>query len=138
MPLAVFLNILGGFNLHLEDREAPVLPRKTRALLAYLATQQGRPVMREAVAELLWSDRGSEQVRHSLRQALGDLRKHFRDRDVVLTVDRGLVLADDIQCDVSGLLRLTPDSDRAARQRAADAYAGPLLDGFPPVSKDFD
>lgn len=48
-------------------------PRKTRALLALLALAKG-PVPRSRLIDLLWGDRGEEQGKASLRQALYELR----------------------------------------------------------------
>ena len=138
MPAPVRLLILGGFQLSLEGREVAELPRKARALLAYLAVHQDRQTTRETAGELLWSDRGPEQVRHSLRQTLAVLRKLFRDRELVRARDGALFLSGDVESDAGRLLQLTADSDREAMRRAAEAYTGQLLDGFPPVSKDFD
>jgi DNA-binding SARP family transcriptional activator len=52
-----------------------VLPRarKTRALLAILALAGGTPVPRARLGELLWSRRGEEQQRGSLRQSVHEL-----------------------------------------------------------------
>src|SRR5689334_20974676 len=47
--------------------------RKTRALLAVIALSKGS-VSRARLADLLWGDRGEEQARASLRQALYELR----------------------------------------------------------------
>jgi hypothetical protein len=68
------LKVLGGF----EARIGPGAPldiatRKTRALLAYLALPPGRAHARDKLTGLLWSDRGDEQARNSLRQALTEL-----------------------------------------------------------------
>jgi len=54
-----------------------VLPRsrKARALLAILGLAKGAPVSRLRLAELLWSRRGEEQRRGSLRQALHELQE---------------------------------------------------------------
>ncbi len=62
---------MGAWNL----AGSSVLPRnrKTRALLAILALSPPGPVLRTRLAELLWSTRGSEQARMSLRQALHEL-----------------------------------------------------------------
>jgi DNA-binding SARP family transcriptional activator/TolB-like protein len=138
MPGSVRLNIMGGFSLQVEGGNTPVLPRKARALLSYLTIHAGRAVPREAVGELLWSDRGSEQVRHSLRQTLAVIRKDFEDCNVIISRDGALVLASSVQSDVAPLLQLSASSNLAEMHKAAEAYAGPLLDGFPPVSKDFD
>ncbi len=51
------------------------ISKKGRALLAYLAAQQGESVSRERLADLLWPDQGSEQARHSLRNCFLELRK---------------------------------------------------------------
>ncbi|WP_160936142.1 BTAD domain-containing putative transcriptional regulator [Teichococcus coralli] len=53
-----------------------VLPRsrKARALLAVLGMALGQPVPRSRLAELLWSRRGEDQQRGSLRQALHELQ----------------------------------------------------------------
>lgn len=47
--------------------------RKTRAVLAIVALAKG-PVTRARLTDLLWGDRGEEQAKASLRQALYELR----------------------------------------------------------------
>jgi DNA-binding SARP family transcriptional activator len=69
------LRLLGPLSLAIDGRELYQLPRKADALLALLALQPGRPVARETVADFLWTDRGPEQARHSLRQTLLVLRR---------------------------------------------------------------
>jgi TolB-like protein/DNA-binding SARP family transcriptional activator/Tfp pilus assembly protein PilF len=48
--------------------------RKTRALLAIISLSKG-PVPRAKLTNLLWGDRGEEQAKASLRQALYELRE---------------------------------------------------------------
>lgn len=90
------LSIFGTFRA--EDalgNEIPVKSRKARALLAYLALPPGKPRSREQVMALLWSDRGEQHARASLRQALSGLRKDLgeerlsalRITDEALTLD---------------------------------------------------
>ncbi len=55
--------------------QLPPLGKKARALLAWLAVNNVR-VARERLIGLLWSRRGEEQARQSLRQALTEIR-HF-------------------------------------------------------------
>ncbi len=62
--------------------------RKTRALLAVVALSKG-PVPRSRLTELLWGDRGEEQAKASLRQALYELRD--LSNAGLLTVNRELV-----------------------------------------------
>src|SRR5690349_2940490 len=138
MPVSVQLNVLGGFSLDTEGRKIPVLPRKARALLSFLAVQRRGPTTREFIGELLWSDRASEQVRHSLRQTLAVLRKSFSNTDVVVSREGSLQLGSAVHTDVSRLFALSANSDPARLRMAVESYTGPLLDGFPPVSKDFD
>ena len=47
--------------------------RKTRALLALVALSKA-PIPRDRLADLLWGDRGEDQSKASLRQALYELR----------------------------------------------------------------
>jgi DNA-binding SARP family transcriptional activator len=55
----------------------PLLPRsrKTRGVLAVLAIESPAPVSRQRLADLLWSRRGEDQARGSLRQALHELQE---------------------------------------------------------------
>lgn len=49
--------------------------RKTRALLAYLALNSPKPQLRTHLAALLWSRRGTDQARASLRQSVHELQE---------------------------------------------------------------
>jgi len=66
---------LGAFRI--EDRSGNPLhvrTRKARALLALLSLN-GRPITRDRLADMLWSDRGEVQARSSLRQAIFELQR---------------------------------------------------------------
>ena len=70
---------LGSFRL--EDglgKPLQIRTRKARALLAVLSLQ-ARPMSRDALADLLWSDRGQAQARSSLRQTIFELQ-HLEPR----------------------------------------------------------
>ena len=77
------ISLLGGFGLRVGGREI-VVSRKARALIAYLAINPGQPAARDTVSDLLWSRRGAEQQRHSLRQTLVELRRVFAAEGDVL------------------------------------------------------
>ena len=62
--------------------------RKARAILAWLAAHPDMPVSRERLAGLLWSDRGEEQARASLRQCLYELRHLSNGGASLLSVAR--------------------------------------------------
>jgi DNA-binding SARP family transcriptional activator len=69
------LRLLGHLSVS-DARGRSILPRtrKTRALLAVLAMASPRPVLRVQLASLLWSRRGPEQARASLRQSVHELQ----------------------------------------------------------------
>lgn len=74
------ISVLGGFSLQTGDgRTLPIANRKARGLLAYLALNPSRRESRERLAGLLWSDRGEDLARASLRQCLKQLRKLFNE-----------------------------------------------------------
>ena len=67
--------LMGAFRLETADGGVvPISNRRTRGLLAYLLLTQEGSASREALAALLWSDRGEAQARASLRQCLLELR----------------------------------------------------------------
>ncbi len=73
---ALKLKLLGRFEARLKDGPSLDLPTTmTQLLVAFLALNTGEAQPREKLASLLWSDRGDEQARHSLRDALSGLRK---------------------------------------------------------------
>ena len=91
------LQILGGFAIsRVGGSEIALRGKKGRALLAYLALSGKRRHAREALATLLWSDRGDEQGRSSLRQTLLTLRRALEDRDGSLLISDGDQLVDKI------------------------------------------
>ena len=135
---SVRLEIFGGFRLSVDGTPGPALPRKTRALLTYLALSRGRSAGRETVGELLWTDRGGPQVQHSLRQALTELRRLYRGVPLVQAFDARLALDGGVIDDATLLQAAAGSGDPAALAAAAAHYAGPLLDGFGPVSREFD
>ena len=141
MTSPVLIRLLGGFRLSVAGREVTSLPRKAQALLAYLAIQDGRPVSRETVSDLLWTDRGARQAKASLRQNLLVTRQALRDAgaEVIDTPLRMVAFVPGIvETDVGRFRLLARASDRASLAEAAEVYAGTLLDRFPPVSGDFD
>jgi TolB-like protein/Flp pilus assembly protein TadD len=125
---SVFLRLLGGFELQWSDgRESAPLGRKVRALLACLALPAGKAWPREKLMALLWSDRGEEQARASLRQALAELRRCLGEpsplqasRDTI-TLDPAMISVDAV------VFEQLAKADNIGE--AAALYLGPLLDG---------
>ena len=75
------LSLCGGFFASSgEGAEIAIKSKKARALLAYLALSPRKVRSREEIMALLWSDRGEDQARASLRQVLTALRKDLGDQ----------------------------------------------------------
>jgi DNA-binding SARP family transcriptional activator/TolB-like protein len=132
------IKLLGGFTLCIGDADPVLLSSKAQALVAFLALQEGRPVRRERVGEMLWPDRGEQQVRNSLKQELYVLRRDgFRGESVIITGDGTLSIPPErIACDAHELrLLLDQGGDWRAITRV---YGGPLLGGFAQVSAEFE
>src|SRR5690349_12965589 len=75
VAMTLSISILGPLVIESGDTRFGKVPKKARALLAFLAAQNGEAVSRERLADLLWPYQGSEQARHSLRNCLLELRK---------------------------------------------------------------
>ncbi len=101
-------------------------------LLAFLALRPGEVQPREKLASLLWSDRGDEQARHSLRDALSGLRNALGDAEPSpLVADRETVNLDPaaVEVDAVGFERLVASGTREALKKACALYRGELLEG---------
>lgn len=136
----VWLTLLGSFELRIWGREVTSLPKKACALLAYLALQDGRPAPRDAVADLLWTDRGAEQARHSLRQTLLVLRRTLREAgEVIESGERSLRFVPGIVAsDYDSFRHLINSSERGELSELARLSESDLLDRFPPIATEFD
>ncbi|MBN2005010.1 MAG: tetratricopeptide repeat protein [Anaerolineae bacterium] len=76
------LCLLGTFQVTVDGEPVPGFATdKARALLAYLAVESERPHRRDTLATLLWPEQPDEKARHSLRQALSNLRQVLNDLD---------------------------------------------------------
>ncbi len=125
------LQLLGGFKATTESGAEIAIPaKKSRALLAILALSQNGGVSREKLATLLWSDRGEDQARSSLRQTLTTLRKELAAAGpIVLAADDQRVefTRDAVETDAVLLASLALTTDAPSLRRAADLYQGELL-----------
>jgi TolB-like protein len=132
------LRLLGPLSLAVDGHEMHQLPRKADALLALLALQPGRPIAREAVADFLWTDRGPEQARHSLRQTLLVLRRSVGN-DMILAEGNSLLIAPGtLAVDAIEFEARAASTDRGVLAEAAALYRGELLENRGPVASRFD
>jgi len=136
--MALSISVLGPLVIGKGDRQLEKLPKKARALLAFLAAQSGQPVSRERLADLLWPYQGSEQARHSLRNCLLELRKALgRDEASSLVADFAYCRMQDIVTDLDDFERLSRSQQQCELQAAADLYRGDFLADFYITSEPF-
>jgi TolB-like protein len=138
----VKLDLLGGFRLTGGDGRAVDIPaKKNRALIGILAMAPRGEVTRDRLTGLLWSDRGEEQAKGSLRQALVALRKDFAELGADPLLLNGEHVALDrnvVTFDVVEFLAASASTDPTELRRAADLYAGPFLDDLLASDNAFD
>src|SRR5690606_13735577 len=101
--------------------------RKAYALLVYLAVHEGKDMRRDVLANLLWHNVSDARARHSLSQALYELRSaacNFRIEALgeVIRLQAGSVFVDSNNFERYVALGHLAD--------AASVYTGPFLDGF--------
>ena len=125
------LQLLGGFKaLNDTGQEIAILARKGRALLAILALSPLGGISRERLATLLWSDRGEDQARSSLRQTLTVLRKELAavGPSVLVADDQRVELARDaVEIDAVSIVSLSHATDVLSLRCAVNLYQGELL-----------
>lgn len=132
------IRTLGGLSVQGANKAptgAATQPRRL-AVLALVARAGERGMTREKVLALLWPDSEEEAARRALSQALYALRRDLECDELLLGVQELRLNPDTVTCDVAEF-----ESALAARDldRAAEAYAGPFLDGFRlPGAADFD
>jgi DNA-binding SARP family transcriptional activator/pimeloyl-ACP methyl ester carboxylesterase len=128
--MSLSVKLLGEFELQSGTGVRLTLPtRKTRALFAYLLANADTPQPRERLMDLLWSERGEQQARHSLNQALLAIRKLAAANDPpVLDSDSQHVTLrnDSVSTDLARFRELVV-GDPA---QAITFYSGPFLEGL--------
>lgn len=136
------LELIGGCELRTPSGQPLKLTaRKARALLAFLALQDGAPQSRERLAALLWEDADTELARTSLRQALSAIRRALPESGRSALHADALQIAldpDELDVDVVRLRHLLADATSASLAIALDLYRGELLEGLDARSGAFD
>lgn len=122
---AAELTVCGPPSLRLDGQVVPeaILPRKSLALIIFLAIEPGRQ-SRDALATLLWGDSPQEKARASLRQALRHLR---RTLGPLVDANRsGVCLQSGVEVDLSRFLQ----AEEAEAALTVDVAR--FLEGFTP------
>jgi len=128
------LKLLGQIEYRLPSGASLSLStRKSEVLLAYLALAPGIRHPRDRLINLLWSDRGEDQARNSLRQSLSSIKKAFEaEIPDLLQIDRSTVklTAGQIEVDTHQFEQLIDDSTLETLSKAAGLYQGEFLEGI--------
>jgi DNA-binding SARP family transcriptional activator/TolB-like protein len=136
--MALSIGVLGPLVIERDDCRLGKVPKKARALLGYLAAQDGQAVSRERLADLLWPYQGSEQARHSLRNCLLELRKALGPSGARhLVADFATCRIEDVVVDLDRFERLSRSPNRPELQAAAGLYRGEFLADFDIDSEPF-
>ena len=136
--MSLTIHLLGPLVINSDGCRLDKLPKKARALLAFLAVQNGEAVSRERLADLLWPYQGSEQGRHSLSNCLLELRKALGQGAASdLAADFANCRIQDANIDLDDFERLSRSRDRRELQTAADLYRGDFLADFYIASEPF-
>jgi DNA-binding SARP family transcriptional activator len=138
------LNVLGSFEL-LSPSATPIsLPtRKAEVLLTRLALSAGQHHDRAMLAGFLWSDRGEEQAKNSLRQTLSSLKNAFSQAGpipVIINRNEILLEPNTVDVDVLDLELFMSADDPESRIRAGHLFRGEFLEGITvrdPVADDW-
>jgi PAS domain S-box-containing protein len=129
-------------NLRFEDhcgRELRAPTRKTAALAAYLAMRPDKRVAREAIACLLWGDKKETHARHSLSQAISDVRHAFGEQ--IIGVDSQFLWSSGDAATVDALQLADLMRGRPATgdlEIVESLYDAEFLQGFDLGQEDFD
>jgi PAS domain S-box-containing protein len=112
--------------------------RKQAALLAYLAMQPNKVCRREILATTFWGHDDDARSRHSLSQALYDLKRCLgpevvRSGGQLVWITRGTVTVD-----AAEILRLAEDRSKEASLAADRLYQGEFLPGMELDQEEFD
>jgi len=130
---------LGGCSLLDAGGSPVVIPtRKQMALLAYMAMHPGKIFTRASLAPIFWGDDDEARARHSLSQALYDL-KRVLGTEVICTrgqlvwIPNGVIVVD-----AQELVTLAGDASTDAALRAGHLYQGDFLAGIYLDEEQFD
>ncbi len=116
------LRTLGGIELS-GGASGELTPRRQElVLLVYLARRGPRPTSRQTLAALLWGDRDEARARHSLRQALSELRAELGDSLEI--TNETVRLHPSLELDVSGFEQAV---DAGQWEKATALWQGEFL-----------
>ena len=139
----MLVELLGPLQVQVDlDRRAVSLGgQKNAALLAYLSRRLDTAVPRETLRSVFWTDSGDAQAKASLRQCLSSLRRALGNKAAAALMAEG----DQIRLgaplagtDIQDFERHSQSGQLDDLEAAAALVRGEFLDGFQPVTPEFD
>ncbi|MDW8213185.1 MAG: AAA family ATPase [Roseiflexaceae bacterium] len=120
--------LLGPPQILSDGIPVTVPRRRARALVYYLAAQE-KPVHRERLIDLFWSDHDPAAARQLLRTTLHSVRRLLGP---IIEGNDDLAIASDVDVDYRALINAvtSPSVDDATLAAAVERYQGDLLEGF--------
>lgn len=135
------LKLLGGMTvLNQDGQRIDLRGRKAVGLLAFLSMQADQTFTRAYLANLFWPDSKHHQARHSLRQALADLRKHIDGLEHNLNPQASRIglTTDVVNVDALQFVNSAQHADVISMRHASTLYQGDFLDGLDIKASDFE
>lgn len=136
------LRCWGQFALfdRIDRQDRSPRSRKGRAIIAHLWSLGGAPINRERLAGLLWSERGDEQARGSLRQSLFQLKELTSGKRRLLIIERDQIRLNPnmLASDVARIELLARFGNLKELTRALAAKGDRLFDGLDGLDPAFD
>ncbi len=136
------LTLFADFSFS-EGKEPLLLeiPRKSKALFAWLALHPDHQHQREKLAGILWPDSNEVQARHSLRQALVSIKKSLPTAYTKIfktTKDWIFFSSEEVKIDTLCFDQALELNTEESLQEAITLYRGELLEGCNPRSDIFE
>jgi DNA-binding SARP family transcriptional activator len=133
------LTTFGGLALCDSHGTAYKIPtRKTAAMVAYLAMQPGKKFRREHLASMFWGDKADKSARHSLSQALADVKRILGETTVFFDGQFVQINPQAIEIDAFDMARLADKRQRESLTLAERMYQGDFLAGMELEQEEFD
>lgn len=135
------IRLLGPPAIEVDGRAVVVASRRATALVGYLALREGTQIPRTVLAELLWGERGEDQARASLRQALSELKAALLPygADAILaTRDAVTWKSGSAWIDARTAEAAEAWEDTTALRDATGLFAGELMEGLTVGAASFE
>jgi PAS domain S-box-containing protein len=133
------LTTFGGLSFQdARGSEYKIPTRKAAAMVAYLAMQPGKKFRRERLANMFWGDKADRWARHSLSQALSDVRRILGEDTIIFDGQFVQINSQAIETDAFDMARLANQRQRESLTLAEGLYQGDFLAGMELEQEEFD